>query len=75
MNILIFREFLEIFLNLFKIFKVLKSIKNAKKEGSFIAWDPRGCDVAWRAMWQSHADPRECQRGADVTRVHIYIYS
>ena len=35
--------------------------------------DPLGCDVARKATWQSHADPRECLRGADVTRVHIYI--
>ena len=35
--------------------------------------DPRGCDVARKATWQSHKDPRERLRGADVTRVHIYI--
>ena len=29
--------------------------------------------MARKAMWQSHADPRERLRGVDVTRVHIYL--
>ena len=37
--------------------------------------DPHGCDVARKVTWQSHTDPRERLRGAEVTRVHIYIYS
>ena len=28
--------------------------------------------MARKATWQSHTDPRERLRGADVTRVHIY---
>ena len=37
---------------------------------------PRGCDVAHKATWQSHTDPRERLRGVEVTRgKHIYIYS
>ena len=36
--------------------------------------DPRGCDVARKATSQSHTSPREGLRGAEVTRVHIYIY-
>ena len=42
-----------------------------------MAWDPRGCDMAHKAMWQHHTDPRERFHGADVaqtcgtvTRVH-----
>ena len=35
--------------------------------------DPRGCDVARKATWQSHGGPRERQRGAEVTRGH-YLY-
>ena len=31
-----------------------------------MAWDPRGCDMARKAMWQSHADPHERLHGADV---------
>ena len=72
MNFLILWIFFQIFLNFFSICKVLKTIKKGKR-GYFITWDPRGCDVARKATWQSHADPRECLRGADVTRVYIYL--
>ena len=34
---------------------------------------PRGCDVARKATWQSHAGPRERLRGAEVTR-GCYLY-
>ena len=37
-------------------------------------WDPRGCDVARKATWQSHVGPRECLRGAEVTRGMHYLY-
>ena len=40
--------------------------------GYVFAGDPRGCDVALRATWQSHADPRERLRGADVTCIFIF---
>ena len=30
--------------------------------------DPRGCDVARKAMWQSHASPRERLRGVEVAQ-------
>ena len=39
---------------------------------------PRGCDVARKATWHSHAGPRERLRGAWVTRgpyLYLYIYS
>ena len=52
---------------------MFKNNKKNKKRGLIFARDPRGCDVARKATWQSHADPRERLRGADVTRVHIYI--
>ena len=75
MNFLIFRIFLEFSEFIFYL-KLLKTIKNSTKTGFIFAWDPRGCDVARKATWQSHADPRERLRGADVTRgMHIYIYS
>ena len=64
-------------MNLFKYifdFKSIKTIKN-KQKGLLITRGPRGCDVARKATWQSHADPRERLRGAEVTRVCIYIYS
>ena len=70
-----FRNFFRIFLNLFSIFEVLKTIEKRKKGVIFIAQDPRGCDVARKAMWQSHADPRKHLRGAELTRVYIHIYS
>ena len=34
---------------------------------------PRGCDVAHKATWQSHAGPRERLRGEEVTR-RLYLY-
>ena len=74
MNFLILGIFFQIFLNLFSIFKWLKNKKMAKT-GLYFARDPRGCDVARKATWQSHADPRERLRGANVTHVHIFIYS
>ena len=46
------------------------------KRGLLIARDPRGCDVAHKAMRQSHMDPRERLCCAEVTRVqylHIFI--
>ena len=34
--------------------------------GYFIARDPRGCDVARKAMWKSHTDPRKHGGGAEM---------
>ena len=59
MNFLIFRDFFQIFLNLFSIFNVKNNLKMAKK-GVYFRAGPRGCDMALRATWQSHTDPREC---------------
>ena len=53
---------------------MIKTIKKWAKTGFGFARDPRGCDAARKATWQSHAGPRERLRGAEVTRVHIYIY-
>ena len=33
-----------------------------------VMWDPRGCDMACKALWQRHADPRACLRDVDVAR-------
>ena len=35
-----------------------------------MARDTRGCDVARKATWQSHASPREGLGGVSVTRTH-----
>ena len=75
MNFLIFMDFSRIFLNFFEYIFDFKSIKKIKKRGLLIVGDPRGCDVPHKATWQSHADPRERLRGAEVTRGRIYIYS
>ena len=50
MNFLIFRDFFQIFLNLFLIFNVKNNLKMAKK-GVYFHAGPRGCDVALRATW------------------------
>ena len=71
----IYRNFLEffwIYLRVFSILKVFKSIKKGKN-GLFIAQDLHGCDVARKATWQSHMDPRECLRGKEVMCTY-YIY-
>ena len=34
-----------------------------------MAGDLRGCDVACKATWQSHASPRESLGGASVMRM------
>ena len=74
MNFLIFRDFLDFSEFIFE-FTSFKTIKNIIKRRLFFARDPRGCDVARKATWQSHADPRERLRGAEVTRVCIFIFT
>ena len=69
-----FRDFFRIFLIYFRFLSIKNNSKRAKR-GYIFARDPHGCDVACKATWQSHADPRERLPGVDVTRVHIYIYS
>ena len=53
---------------------MIKKIKKRAKTSFIFVQDPRGCDVARKATWQSHAGPRERLRGAEVTRVYINIY-
>ena len=64
-----FRDFFYIFpdflIFIFYLKPFLKKIKNVL----VCARDPLGCDVALRATWQRHADPRS----AYVARL-IYIY-
>ena len=43
------------------------------KRGMIFARVPRGCDVARKATWMSHAGPRERLRGAEVARGQ-YLY-
>ena len=71
MNFLIFRDFSKFILD----FKSIKNNKKLTKRGLFFARDSRGCDVARKTTWQSHADPRERLRGAEVTRVCIFIFT
>ena len=59
---LIFNDFI-FYLNRFKI------NKNNKNIYIFCARDPRGCDVACKATWQRHADPRS----AYVARIYYSI--
>ena len=73
MNFLILRDFLEFSEFIFD-FKSIKTMKKIIKRGLLIARDPRGCDVARKATWQSHTNPRECLHGVEMTHVHIYIY-
>ena len=61
MNFLIFRDFYEF---IFDFSKNLKRLKKGKK-GLFFTRVSRGCDVARKATWQSHAAP---------TWRDIYIY-
>ena len=53
---------------------MIKTIIKKAKTSFVFARDPRGCDVAHKATWQSHTGPRERLCGAEKTRVHIYIY-
>ena len=62
----IFRDFSRFFL--------IKSIKMNKKEsknGLIIARVPRGCDVAHKATWQSHAGPRSASM---AHRTYLFIH-
>ena len=70
MNFLIFSDFSGFIFDL----NILKTIKNIKKGFNF-ARDPRGCNVACKATWQSHAGPRKRLRGAEVTRGMLFIYT
>ena len=74
MNFLIFRDFPDFSEFIFE-FKSFKTIKKRIKRGVIFTQDPRGCNVARKATWQSNADPRKCLRGVEVTRVYIHIYS
>ena len=56
----IFRDF-SVFFRIFKtVSLILFSIFNNKNKKKLKkgARDPRGCDVARKATWQRHADPR-----------------
>ena len=72
MNFSIFRDFFRIFKTVFLIiiffrFLIIKINKKIKKRG---ARGPRGCDVARKATWQRHVDPR-C---APTWREYILYY-
>ena len=60
----IFSRFLKLFFLFYFRFLIIK-IKKIKKG----ARDPRGCDVARKAKWQRHADPRS----AYVARIYYII--
>ena len=53
----IFRDFFRIFLNLFRFLNNKNELKRGKRRVNSTR-DLRGCDVARKATWQRHADPR-----------------
>ena len=72
MNFLIFRDFFEIFVNLFFIFNVKNNLKMAKKMGSFL----RGTTWMRRGTHGHVAEPRgptQAPAWCDVTGIYIYI--
>ena len=62
-----FRDFFWIFPDFYDLNFYLKTLKNNKKLKKR-ARDPRGCDVARKATWQRHADPRSAYMA------HKYYY-
>ena len=67
---LLISEFSGFFCILFDFYQFYFLIYNGKKGGYFpqepradMARDPCGCDMARKAMWQSHASPRGCVAG------------
>ena len=71
-NFWIFLDFFGIYFDFLGDISLFKNRKKgvfffagtASKRGE--AWDLRGCDMARKAMWQSHASPRWCLGGTDV---------
>ena len=63
----IFSGFLKQFFLFYFRFLIIKINKKIKKGG---ARGPRGCDVARKATWQRHADPRS----AYMARIYIILY-
>ena len=62
-------KFLGIFSKFSNFIFYLKTFKNKYKKNIKSARVPRGCDVARKATWQSHADPRS----APTWRIFILI--
>ena len=74
-----------VFLILFWFLLIWIPLKKRKKGVIFlqesrsdVAWDPRECNMAHKATWQCHVNPRERLRRAEVvrtrgraTRVHV----
>ena len=56
-------------------FEIIFEFITLKKwqKGCIYPASPRGCDVARKAMWLGHADPREPLRGAGMTQVHVFL--
>ena len=70
-----FRDFFWIFPDFSDLNFYLKTIKNILKIIKTGPRGPRGCDVARKATWQRHADPRSAPRGAIYIILHyVYIY-
>ena len=65
-----FLGFFWIFFLIFLISFLSKNVKNKYKKNVKSERGPRGCDMARKATWQSHADPRS----APTWRGYIYIY-
>ena len=57
------------------LFSIFKNKKLNKKNIKKWAQGLRGCDVARKATWQRHADPRNAPRGTIYHILHyVYIY-
>ena len=67
-----FRDFLWIFPDFSNLNFYIKTLKiNIKKRVKRVR-GPRGCDVARKATWQSHADPRSAPTWRDIYPIFIY---
>ena len=63
----IFPDFSDLNFYLKTIKKILKIIKKGSR-------GPRGCDVARKATWQPHAEPRSEPTWRDIYYIILYIH-
>ena len=67
-----FRDFSGFFLILFSILKPFLN-KQKIKIGLILSRAPRGCDVARKATWQRHADPRSAYVACFISIVFLLL--
>ena len=61
-----FRIFKLFYFILFSIFKPVFNNKKNKNKNKKWAQGPHGCDVACKATWQRHTDPRNAYVARDI---------